>query len=309
VNGTAGTVCTSVRAAVAVSVDNFVTAGFQSFFSLVTNTAVAVSQSTGQSSHSRRAAAAAVAANCVTDFVSCFPTNTFVSVIQTVDEGVHDFRMAGTVVVAQLVQSIPTVLCIAIRHGSVDQLCDFACVFIAAFATGRVTAFTGRSSTARVNNAAFAGWNCTARCSTAGVTAWCGTAGIASRSSTARVTGWCGTTWVTAWCRTAWITSWCSTVRVNSTASRSLTARVSSTVATSVTVQVCRSTAGDRSASAINTTAVVAAWWLNVGALSLIRVHVRVTRPSDCRLADSWLTVFSTAAALAAAKSEQTSFC
>ncbi len=135
-NCTAGTIRTSVCAAVTVSVHNFVATGFQSFFSLMTDPTVTVSQSTGQGSHGGRAAAAAVAANCIADFVSSFPTNSFVSVVQTVDEGVHDFRMAGTVVVAQLVQSIPTVLCIAIRHGSVDQLCDFACVFITAFATG-----------------------------------------------------------------------------------------------------------------------------------------------------------------------------
>lgn len=136
VNGTTGTVCTTVCAAVAVPVNNFVATSFQSFFSLATNSTVAVGQSTAQGSDSGRAAAAVVAANCVTDFVSSFPSNSFVGVIQTVDECVHNFRMAAAVVVTQFIQCIPTVLCIAIRHGSVDQLGNFACIFIAAFATG-----------------------------------------------------------------------------------------------------------------------------------------------------------------------------
>ena len=135
-DGTAGTIRTTFCAAVAVSVDNFVTACFQSFFSLMTNPTIAVGQSTAQGSDSRWAAAAAVAANCVTDFVGSFPSNSFVRVIQTIDECVHDFGMAAAVVVTQLIQRVPTVLCVAIRHGSVDQLGNFACIVIAAFATG-----------------------------------------------------------------------------------------------------------------------------------------------------------------------------
>lgn len=135
-NSTTGTVCTTFRAAVAVTVNNFVTACFQSFFSLMTNPTITIGQSTAQSSDSGRAAAAAVAANCVADFVSSFPSNSFVRVVQTIDECVHNFRMAAAVVITQLIQCIPTVLCIAIRHGSVDQLGNFACIFIAAFAAG-----------------------------------------------------------------------------------------------------------------------------------------------------------------------------
>ncbi|MEY2727592.1 MAG: hypothetical protein RLZZ458_3459 [Planctomycetota bacterium] len=110
------TASAAVGTAVAATVDNVITAGFQGFFSLAANTTVAVSQSTGQSSHNGWVAAALVGTCLVANLVCCFSTNTLVSVIQTVDESVHDFRIAAAVIVAQLVKRVAAVLCVAVRH-------------------------------------------------------------------------------------------------------------------------------------------------------------------------------------------------
>ena len=121
-------VSASVTASVAAAVDNFVTAGFESFFGLVTNTFVAVAESTRQSGHNfRSAAAATVAANLVADFVGRFFADTFISVVQSVDEGTHDFRVATAIVlIAKFVNCIATIFGIASRLRLVDQQGDHA---------------------------------------------------------------------------------------------------------------------------------------------------------------------------------------
>ena len=91
---TTGTIGTAFCAAVAVAVDDLVATGFESFFSLTTYATITVSQSTGQSGHNCRAAAAAVAAGCITQFVCGFLTHTLVSIVQTVHKRVDDLRMA-----------------------------------------------------------------------------------------------------------------------------------------------------------------------------------------------------------------------
>ena len=101
--GTAG--IAGIATTVAAAVNNFVSAGFESFFDLATNASIAVSQSTRQSGRCLRSSSSIGCGETGRQFHRLLPANSFVRVIQTVDEGVHDFRMAAAVVcVAQFVQ-------------------------------------------------------------------------------------------------------------------------------------------------------------------------------------------------------------
>jgi len=303
---TAGAVNTAFRATITVTVDNLVATGFQSFFSLTTYTTVAVSQCTGQSRHDSRAAAAAVAAGCVTQFVSRFTANAFIRVIQTIHEGVDDLRVARAIVIAQFVQSIATLRGVAVGHRGVDQLGDLTRIFgRAAFAALITTAITARSSTAGVCTAGTSR-SCTVRISS---TASRGCTAGTSRSCTVRVSSTASRSCTAG-------TSRSCTVRVSSATgrsgtagtSRSCTARIRCTAGRSGTADSRWSTAGNGRTARITAAAVITARWLDVGAFPLVRVHVRVTRTSNRRLTNSWLTVLSTAAALASAASEQAGF-
>ena len=96
-----------------VSIDDFVTAQAESLFGLTSDATIAVTQSTGQGGNDF-GAAAAMATDLITDFVSCDATNSFISIIQAVNKGRHDFWVADAVVsVAQFTQSSTSLTSIA----------------------------------------------------------------------------------------------------------------------------------------------------------------------------------------------------
>ena len=145
--GTASSVAAFTAAAIAAGVTtaihNFVTASFESFFGLTTNTFVAVTESTRQSSHDFRSAAATVLANLVANFVGCLFTDTFISVVQRVDEGTHDFRIATAVeIVTQRIDCFTAIFRITGSLRFVDQLGNFARIGIA---TDSFTTFSAAS--------------------------------------------------------------------------------------------------------------------------------------------------------------------
>lgn len=102
--------------------------------SLLTDTAVAVAQGTGQSSHNLLRAAASILADLVADLVSSLFTNAFISIVESVDESDHDFWVADAVeLVAELVNSLLAVLGVASSHRLVDQFSQLARIVVAAF--------------------------------------------------------------------------------------------------------------------------------------------------------------------------------
>lgn len=84
-------------AGVAVSIDDIISAQAKSLFGLATNTTIAITQGTGQSSNNF-GAAAAVLANLITNLVSGCRTNSFISIVQAIDESRHDFRIADAII-------------------------------------------------------------------------------------------------------------------------------------------------------------------------------------------------------------------
>lgn len=98
--------------------------------------------------------------------------------------------------------------------------------------------------------------------------------------------------------------SWSTAAGIVAGVAAGITAGITTRVATRVAAGG-RGTAGSRSTAGFRCTAGVTAWRLNVRTLPLVRVHIPVTRTSNRRFATSRLTVFSTAAALAAAGTEQ----
>jgi hypothetical protein len=119
------------------AIDNFVSAGFQSLFRFVTHTAIAVSQSVCQRfddfvSH----AAASVAANLVTDFVSSLMTDPFVTVVQGVHKCTHDLRVAAAVItIAKAIDRFGTMFRVTGCLRFVDQFSDSTGVVTAAVVT------------------------------------------------------------------------------------------------------------------------------------------------------------------------------
>lgn len=108
---------TTIAASRAASIYYFISAEFQSFFSLSAYASITVSQSTGQCRHDTWTAAAVVLTNLVTNFISSFRTNSFIRVIQSIDESVHNFRVAAAVVaISELVNRCTTLFRIAGCH-------------------------------------------------------------------------------------------------------------------------------------------------------------------------------------------------
>lgn len=134
-----------VAAGVAATFDNVISTQTQGLFSLTNNTAIAITQSTGQGSHDF-GAAAAVTTNLITDFVSSFTTNSFIGVIQSIDESRHDFRVADAIItIAELPDGSTTLTSIASCLRLVDQLSDRTGISIAAacFARSGTSRSTG----------------------------------------------------------------------------------------------------------------------------------------------------------------------
>ena len=111
----------------AAAIDDTVTARFQSFLSLTTNSPIAVSQSDFQSCDNFVGAAALpTLSDLVADFVSGFGANFFVGVVEAVDQGIHNFGIADAIeLVAQLIESATALTGIASRLRLVNQLSDF----------------------------------------------------------------------------------------------------------------------------------------------------------------------------------------
>jgi len=91
----------------AASLDDIVTADFQSTRCLADNTAITVTQSGRQCGGQFRATAAAVPAQDVTDFIGGFLANPLIRVVQRVDQGHHNLRITLTVVVTEIVHRTP----------------------------------------------------------------------------------------------------------------------------------------------------------------------------------------------------------
>jgi hypothetical protein len=141
-------IATNVATSATAAINDFISASFQSFFGLFTDTFVAIAESTSQSSYNFRSAAASVLTDLIADFVSSFFTNTFISIIQSVNHGTDDFWIATTVVVVtQFINSISTIFCVTGSLRFVDQLGNFARISIATF--GFAAAVATRIAAAR----------------------------------------------------------------------------------------------------------------------------------------------------------------
>ena len=140
-------------AAVAVSIDNIVSAQAKSLFGLTSDTTIAVTQSTGQGGHDFWAAAA-VLANLIANLISSSLANSFISVVQTVDEGRHDFWVADAIIaVAEFAKSSGSLLRIAGRLRRIDQLGDIAGIRVAG------TGFDSRAARSSGSTAAWIAWS------------------------------------------------------------------------------------------------------------------------------------------------------
>lgn len=98
--------------AIAAAVHNFVSAQFERFFGLANDRLVAIAKSTGQRrNHFRsRAAAAAVLAELITDFVRSLSTDAFIAIVQRVDERGHDFWIADAIKLITEAMDRPTTI-------------------------------------------------------------------------------------------------------------------------------------------------------------------------------------------------------
>jgi hypothetical protein len=115
------------------AIDNVVAAEFQSFFSFLTDTTIAIAQSNRQSLNNFVAhAAAAVLANLVTNLISSFVTNAFVAIIQSVGKRTHNLGIANAaVLVAELINRTSTIFRIASCLRCIDQLSNLAGIIAA----------------------------------------------------------------------------------------------------------------------------------------------------------------------------------
>lgn len=166
---------TSIATSIAAAVDNFVTAAAQCFFGEFANVFVAISESTGQSSHNFGATAAAVFANLTTDLISGFSSDTLIGIVQSIDESTHDFGAADAVAFAKLLDRFAAIFRVAAGLRLIDQLGDFARIIIAArlfAALGRSTAIgsTRRSAISSSRTASSSSGSTSSRCVASGST-------------------------------------------------------------------------------------------------------------------------------------------